>query len=167
MLFCRDPQPEEVALEASITPERAEAILEKLSLKEDWRRPTKIEKQKAQKKAKLRLELASWLKLGCRNLSYLKAWSDEEFSKAETISNQYEDCLPKIRRHKKNDFKNQTQIVLFWPELSWPIIGEPKIGAKFFEGKISDQTTIVENKSIPKNQLNECLEKIPILEETE
>ena len=49
MLFCRYPQPEEVAIEASTTPEKAEVILERLSLKEDWRRPTKIEKQKTQK----------------------------------------------------------------------------------------------------------------------
>ncbi len=167
ILFCRDPQPEEVAIEAGITPENAEVILEKLALKEEWRRPTEIDKQKAQEKARLRLELASWLKLGCRNLPYLKTWSDKEFDEAETIHNQYGECLPKIRQYKKSDNEIQAHIVFFWPELSWPIIGEPKIGAKFFEGKISDQTTIIENKSIPKKDLSECLRKIPILEKKE
>ncbi len=165
ILFCRDPQPEEVALEASITPEKAKEVLDKLALNNRWRHPTEIDKHKAQKKARHRLELASWLELGCRNLPYLEEWSDEDFSKAEIICNQYVDCLPKIRQYKNNNFEIQADIVFFWPELSWPIIGEPKIGAQFFEGKISDQTTIIEHKSIPKNYLNECLRKIPILEE--
>ena len=165
ILFCRDPQPEEIALEADITPEKAKEVLEKLVLSKKWRQPTEIDKQKAQEKARRRLELASWLELGCRNSSYLKKWSNDEFSKAETILNQYSDCLPKIRCNKFDNNDIQVNLILFWPELSWPIIGEPKNGVKFFEGKISDQTTIMEHKSIPKKDLNDCLKEIPVIEE--
>ena len=165
ILFCRDPQPEEIALEADITPEKAKELLEKLVLNKRWRQPTEIDKQKAQEKARRRLELASWLELGCRNSSYLKKWSNDEFSKAETIRNQYSDCLPKIRCNKFDNNDIQVNLILFWPELSWPIIGEPKNGVKFFEGKISDQTTIMEHKSIPKKDLNDCLKEIPVIEE--
>ena len=165
ILFCRDPQPEEIALEASITPEKAKEILQKLALSKRWHQPTEIDKQKAQEKARQRLELASWLELGCRNSSYLKKWADDEFSKAENICNQYSDCLPKIRLDKSDNNDVLANLILFWPELSWPIIGEPKNGAKFFEGKISDQTTIVEHKLIPKKNLNNCIKKIPIIEE--
>ena len=165
ILFCRDPQPEEIALEASIAPEKAKEILEKLALSKRWHQPTEIDKQKAQEKARQRLELASWLELGCRNSSYLKKWADDEFSKAETICNQYTECLPKIRRDKSDNNDVQVNLILFWPELSWPIIGEPKSGVKFFEGKISEQTTIVEYKSILKKDLNDCLKEIPITEE--
>ena len=167
ILFCRDPQPEEVALEVDITPEKAENLLSKLTQNGRWRRPTEIDKKKAQKKARLRLELASWIKLGCKNLPYLKSWSDEEFKEAETICNQYVNCLPKIKQYNKNDHEILAHIVFFWPELSWPIIGEPRTGAKFFENKNSDQTSIIENRSIPKNDLNHCIGKIPFLEETE
>ncbi|OGD54371.1 hypothetical protein A3K80_08565 [Candidatus Bathyarchaeota archaeon RBG_13_38_9] len=166
ILFCRDPQPEEIALEADITPEKAKEVLEKLTLSKKWCQPIEIDKLKAQEKARRRLELASWLELGCRNSSYLKKWSNDEFSKAETIRNQYSDCLPKIRRNKFDNNDIQVNLLLFWPELSWPIIGEPKNGVKFFEGKISDQTTIMEHKLIPKKDLNDCLKKIPIIEET-
>lgn len=165
ILFCRDPQPEEIALEASITPEKAKEVLEKLALSKRWRQPTEIDKQKAQEKARRRLELASWLELGCRNSSYLKKWAKDEFGKAETIRNQYSDCLPKIRRNEFDNNDVQVNLILFWPELSWPIIGEPKNGVKFFEGKISDQTTIIEHKSIPKKDLNDCLKKIQVIEE--
>jgi hypothetical protein len=165
ILFCRDPQPEEIALETGITPEKAKEVLEELALSKRWHKPTEIDKQKAQEKARQRLELASWLELGCRNASYLKKWADNEFSKAETICDQYSKCLPKIRRDKTNNNDVQVKLILFWPELSWPIIGEPKDGVKFFEGKISDQTTIVEYKSIPKKDLNDCLREIPIIEE--
>ena len=165
ILFCRDPQPEEIALEADITPEKAKELLEKLVLNKRWRQPTEIDKQKAQEKARRRLELASWLELGCRNSSYLKKWSNDEFSKAETIRNQYSDCLPKIRCNKFDNNDIQVNLILFWPELSWPIIGEPKNGVKFFEGKISDQTTIMEHKSIPKKDLNDCLREIQVIEE--
>jgi hypothetical protein len=166
ILFCRDPQPEEIALEAGITPERAKEVLEKFALSNRWRQPTEIDKQKAREKARRRLELASWLELGCRNSPYLKRWSDDEFSKAENIRNQYSECLPKIRRKKFDNNDVEVNLILFWPELSWPIIGEPKNGVIFFEGKISDQTTIIEHKSIPKKDLNECLREIPIIEET-
>jgi hypothetical protein len=165
ILFCRDPQPIEIAFEASITPEKAKEVLEKLALSKRWRQPTEIDKQKAQEKARRRLELASWLELGCRNSSYLKKWSDDEFSMAETIRNQYSDCLPKIRRKKFDNNDIQVNLILFWPELSWPIIGEPKSGVQFFEGKISDQTTIMEHKSIPKKDLNDCLKEIPVIKE--
>lgn len=166
ILFCRDPQPEEVALEASITPEKAKEVLDKLALNNRWRQPTEIDKHKAQEKARRRLELASWLDLGCRNSPYLKKWSDDEFSKAEIIRNQYADCLPKIRRNKVDTNEIEVNFTFFWPELSWPIIGEPKTGVKFFEGKISDQTTIIEHKSIQKNDINDRLREIPILEES-
>ena len=165
LLFCRDPQPEEIALEVDITPEKAKEILEKLALSKKWRQPTENDKQKAQEKARRRLELASWLELGCRSSPYLQRWSDDEFSKAETIRNQYSNCLPKIRHNKLENDDIKINLIFFWPELSWPIIGEPKSGVKFFEGKISDQTTIVEYKSIPKKDLNDCLKEIPIIQE--
>ena len=167
ILFCRDPQPVEVALEAEITPEKAEILLDNLTRNGLWHRPTEIDKKKAQNKARLRLELASWIKLGCRDLPYLRKWSDEDFVEAETICNQYVNCLPNIKQYKKNQHEALAHIVFFWPELSWPIIGEPKTGTKFFETKNSDQTSIIENRSIPKNDLNQCIEKIPFLEEIE
>jgi hypothetical protein len=166
ILFCRDPQPEESAFEAGITPEKAEELLRTLSFSKRWRKASENSKQKAQEKARRRLELASWLKLGCRNTPYLKRWSDDEFNKAETICNQYSDCLPKIRRNRSDDNDTEVNLTFFWPELSWPIIGEPKTGVKFFEGKISDQTTIIEHKSIPKKEINDCLKQILILDKT-
>ena len=55
ILFCRDPQPEEMALEAGITPEKAKEVLEELAISKRWHQPTEIDKQKAQEKARKRL----------------------------------------------------------------------------------------------------------------
>jgi hypothetical protein len=161
LLFCRDPDEREVATWAAITPNEAQEELYKHAPQTAWKLPTEQDRLLAKDRAYRRLELAAWIKLGCREAGYVKGVSQketefkrQELEKADKILKMYAEYVPKIEAYRfKGESDEKFYYRLIWPEPAVCIIGD-----SLARTAVSKEGWIGPSRQVPTGQFKECLE---------
>lgn len=107
LLYCRAPTLEELSISTGTPPD---SLLEHLG-KVAWKAPTDEDKANSPSKARLRLELAAWVKkLGSSEIR--QDWPKIELQKAKEAVEKYPEYIPDIVLHEGRDGPFYT---LTWP----------------------------------------------------
>ena len=171
LLFCRWPSVEEIAVKIGRTPTEIEHFVYELAPEIGWELPPSEQRKKeeyvvaAQSKARMRLELAAWLDLGCRNSDYVKKqWPKEAFSKAKAIRAKRKAYMPKVQAwNYPEDSDTRLYYRLCWPTEADHIAGTSRMGEYLIVNK-DHMTSLGPVRMVLKKDLGRCLDKLTIQE---
>jgi hypothetical protein len=112
------PSVKDIALDAGITPHLAEQLAYKLAPVTGWEPPEKGGEIPPTKFLH-RLELAGWIKLGCRDTQFVrKRWTNNDINRAEEFLERYARYVPKIEAFRYlGEDKDSFHYTINWPEI--------------------------------------------------
>jgi len=170
LLSCRDPDQKEVARAAGITPDEADKELHKLAPKTRWKPPAEQERLLGKHRAYRRLELAAWIKLGCRDAVYLRReWPEEEFKKAERILARYPEYVPEMDAYRRPEDSNERfHYRLCLPEVAWEVTGATDLYSdlkvpKVLKGQVPKHIVVLGLvRTVLTKDFGPCIDKVKI-----
>ena len=107
----------DLALQLGLTPSRAEELAFKLGPITGWAPPMETDEHTQYTPTFLRLlELAAWIKLGCRDSKFVRSrWTNTEIKTAEGFLDLYPSYIPNISAFR-DETKDKFAYSYVWPE---------------------------------------------------